>query len=213
MTGVPSSTAIADVLALAGRPGAVSPPLVYIAGDAPVLGVAVTVHMAPGPGAEGGAFEPLYDLLSSDLCGSVVVVGGAAEVPDAVWGEILSRAAALAGADGVLIDAAVRDRQRLQREGVAVWGGPAATVGAVGAVHVEAISVPVTIGEVLIQPGDTVVMDEDGAVVLASRDAEEILDRARRYAEAEDQVLGALTAGETLSEAYRYKRAVRAELQ
>ena len=217
MTDVPPTTVLADVLAIAGRDGWLSPPLrpfaVPAEAAAPASGRAVTVLMAPGPTPGGGALEPLYDLLSGDLTGAVVVVGGVEDVTAAPWGQILSRAAAGAGAVAVVVGGAVRDKAELQGEGIPVWGVADATVGAVGAAHVVAVGVPVTIGGVTVEPDDVVVVDAGGVVRLPAAVADEVLADGRRYHDAERRVLDDLGAGIPLKESYRHKRDTVADLR
>ncbi len=129
-----STTALADVLAILGRRGWLSPPLFEFAPTAElVTGVATTIAMAPGPDPSGGAFEKLYARLDDDLSSRIVVIGGAGEIDAAVWGQILSRAARRAGAIAAVIDGCIRDRVHLAGEGLPVWARRECTVGGVSA--------------------------------------------------------------------------------
>ncbi|MGH9209837.1 MAG: RraA family protein [Acidimicrobiales bacterium] len=267
---VPPTTAVADVLALRGRTGWLSPPLRLVvgasagpagstsggddddrqpdAGSPPtrvvadgqsgaVLGRACTVELRRGP----GGFGPLYQLLSGDLTARVLVL----VAPDddvAVWGELLSTAAAQVGATGVLVAGAVRDVAACQAVGVPLWASVVRTVGPAGGMETAAIGGPVTVGAVTVADGDLVVLDADGVVALPARpvtgagprtddagntaaaehqvaaaraddaDADAILAAARAYADAESQVAAALRAGVPLREAYRIKAEAVAQL-
>jgi 4-hydroxy-4-methyl-2-oxoglutarate aldolase len=204
-----STTAIADVLALHGRRGWLSPPLVeFAAAPKPIRGMATTVTMAPGPDPQGGAFEQLYARLDGDLSSRVIVIGGASEVQGAVWGQILSRAARRAGAAGAVIDGCVRDRAALAAEGLPVWGRRECMVGAVGLVHVAALDEPVTVVGVKVRAGDSIIGDHDGTVVLADDLAEQLLAQAHEYDRAEAALLADLASGVSLVEAYEHKRRV-----
>jgi len=204
-----STTALADVLAILGRRGWLSPPLFEFAPTAElVTGVATTIAMAPGPDPSGGAFEKLYARLDDDLSSRIVVIGGAGEIDAAVWGQILSRAARRAGAIAAVIDGCIRDRVHLAGEGLPVWARRECTVGGVGVVHVTSIDEPVMIGGVTVRPGDRVTVDRGGAVVLDSASADALLTHAREYATAEDALLKDLRRGVPLGEAYEHKRRV-----
>jgi regulator of RNase E activity RraA len=213
---IPPSTTLADVLLMHGIDGCLTPPLRTVSAPrSPVYGRAITVQMAPG--AVDGGFDPLYELLSSDLAGVVLVVAGMAGIPGAVWGQILSRAAARQGAAGTLVDGAVRDVALLESEHHPVWAASEHTAGAPGQAHVSSIRATVRVGGSSIDDGDIVVADAAGAVRLPQADAEMLLSHARALAEAEERVLEDLASGRRLSEAYHHKRtaqsAIRAELQ
>ena len=201
---IPPSTAIADVLALRGHGGWLSPPLRQAFPGA-ATGTARTVSLQPGT----AGFGLLYELLSSDLRGRVIVV----DTPDddvAVWGALLGTAAAGAGAAAVVIGGAVRDVAGLA---LPTWARSVATVGPAGALEVAAIGSPAEIGGVHIADGDTVVVDDDGVVSLHAAGADATLADARAYAEAEDEVAADLLAGTPLRDAYRHKADVVARLR
>lgn len=213
---LPPTTTLADVLLMHGRPGALTPPLRTMqAPRRPVCGRAITVQMAPG-GVEGG-FDQLYDLLSQDLGGAVIVVAGMRDVPGAVWGQILSRAALRRGALAAVVDGAVRDVSLLDSEGLPVWAASEHTSGAPGQAHVAATRATVRVGDVSIDDQDLVVADAAGAVRLPAQHAEMLLACARDLAEAEERVLEDLAAGLRLTEAYHHKKAaqttIRSQLQ
>ena len=122
---LPPTTALADVLQLRGLNGWLAPPLVPVAvSPVGVSGPAVTVALGLGSGPGGVGLAPLHDLLSDDLGGGVVVVAGAGGVAGAVWGEILSVAAAASGAVAVLVDGRGRCGGRGRRRDPLVGLGP-----------------------------------------------------------------------------------------
>ena len=215
MSDVPPTTTLADVLLMHGIPGCLTPPLQTMAAPpTPVCGRAVTVSFAPG--AVDGGFDPLYELLSGDLGGCVLVLGGMRDVPGAVWGQILSRAASRRGAVGAVIDGAVRDVSLLDAESLAVCAATRHVAGAPAHAHVAATHTTVHVGDVAVEDGDVIVADAAGAVRLPRVQADMLLSHARALAAAEDRVLDDLAAGRRLVDAYHHKRtaqsAIRAEL-
>lgn len=150
----------------------------------------------------------LHDALSRPLPGAVVVLAGAGAAPGAVWGQILTRAVAGRGAVGAVVDGPVRDRHALAAEGLLLWGGPPATVGPAGQCRLVTAGTDVRVGDLVVHPGDTVVLDADGIVVLDPSTGADTLAWATAYAAAEDAVLDDLAAGRPLAEAYRHKRRV-----
>jgi 4-hydroxy-4-methyl-2-oxoglutarate aldolase len=201
----PPTTAIADVLALRGRGGWLSPPLRGARTGPPVAGPAVTVSLQPGT----GGFGPLYELLSGDALAGSVLVLSAPDDDVAVWGALLSAAARDRGAVAAVVAGAVRDTAALA---LPTWARATATVGPAGALEVSAIGAAVEIGASSVAAGDVVVVDADGVVAVPADDAVGVLADARRYADAEERVAAALAAGEVLTAAYRHKADVVAEL-
>jgi 4-hydroxy-4-methyl-2-oxoglutarate aldolase len=174
--------------------------------DAPVTGTARTVQVAYAESGPG--FTAMYDLVSSDLTGQVVVVADAHTVPGAVWGEILSQAAAGSGAVAALVDGSVRDRAEMAAVGMPVYGAASAVVGPAGRAHVVAVDGEVMVGGVTIAAGDTVVIDSAGCVRVRAAEAAAVVAAARQYAAGEERVVTALVAGEPLSSAYLHKAQV-----
>ncbi len=202
---VPPVSAVADVLAMFGLDGWLTPPLRPVVGaSAPVAGRAVTARLAGG--AEGPGLGGLHALVSRPLHGEVLVLAGAAAVPGAVWGEIMSAAAVRQGAVAVVVDGAVRDRPDMAAEGLPVYATAEVVVGPAGRGHLVAEGEPVEVTGVVVAPGDTIVVDATGAVRVPASETERVLAAAARYAAGEDAVKGGLALGEPLVEAYRHKR-------
>jgi 4-hydroxy-4-methyl-2-oxoglutarate aldolase len=204
-------SAIADVLALWGMDGWLTPPLVpIVAAPVTMSGRAVTVqvcHDTKGPG-----LSPIYDVLSADLHGRVVVFAGARPVPGAVFGEILAGAARQQGATGVLVDGWVRDRDDMTKIGLPVFAAGERVVGPNGTAHLVSIGQQVSVDGVTVATDDVIVIDPSGCVRVPADRATDVLDAAARYAAAEALVADALAAGEPLAAAYRHKRTMLSEL-
>jgi regulator of RNase E activity RraA len=210
---VAPTSAIADVLALWGFDGWLTPPLdLVVAGaESPVVGRALTVQISAA--ATGPGFSQIYDVLSQELSGGIVVMAGAQPVGGAVFGELLASAAAGRGAVSVLVDGWIRDCDELALIGLPVIAAGTRVVGPYGTAHITAVDTVVDIGGVAISPNDVVVTDRSGAVRIPAPEAEAVLAAARRYAAAEVAVAEALADGEPLTAAYRHKRAMLDELR
>ncbi len=213
----PPVSAIADVLALWGMDGWLTPPLTpVVAASAAVSGRALTVQLAHD--TSGPGLSPIYDVLSADLRDRVVVIAGARPVPGAVFGEILAGAARQQGAAGVLVDGWVRDRDDMTAIGLPVLAVGERVVGPNGCAHLLSVGEPVSIESfgdavaVTVATDDVIVIDPSGCVRIPADRADDVLDAAGRYAAAEVLVAAALAAGEPLATAYRHKRAMLAEL-
>ena len=207
----PPVSAIADVLALWGLDGWLTPPLIpMVAAPVAISGRALTVQLAHG--ATGPGLSPIYDVLSADLTGRVVLLAGARPVHGAVFGEILAGAAHQQGASAVLVDGWVRDRTDMLTIGLPVLAAGERVVGPNGAAHLMSVGEPVLVDDVSIATDDLIVVDPAGCVRVPAALADDVLDASARYAAAEVLVAEALSAGELLADAYRHKRAVLAEL-
>ena len=209
---VPPVSAIADVLALWGDDGWLTPPLtpVVAASQSIIGGVRIVVieSASSGPG-----LAPMYDAMSNDLSGCFVVFAGAHPVGGAVWGEIVTHAARQQNAVGALIDGFVRDVPEMSKLGLPSYASGRCVGGPSARAHVVGVNVETRICGISIAPGDSVVADATGCVRIRASRVEDVLVAARRYAAAEAQVANALIDGEPLSSAYRYKKSVVDELK
>jgi len=214
---VASTSAIADVLALKGRSGWLTPPLQpVVAARCPVVGEAVTMRIErrdPAAGGEAPDFTPMYEVLSGDHSGKVLVIAGATDVGGAVWGEILARSARQAGFAGIALDGFVRDLGALHDLELPIYASGTAVVGPQGRAHVSSVNADVTINDVTVSPGDTIILDDSGCIRLESTDSSDVLAAAALYERAEEEVLGALAAGERIKSAYKYKSSAVARLK
>ena len=129
--------------------------------------------------------------------GEVLVLTMPEPAPVALVGDLLVTQAKARGAVAVLVDAAVRDSQELVEMGLPVWARWIRSRGATKT-EVGELDVPVTVGGQEIRPGDLVVLDADGATVVAAGRADEVL-AASRAREAKERVKRAKLEGGALS--------------
>lgn len=126
--------------------------------------------------------------------GDVLVLTMPEPAPVALVGELLATQAERRGAAALLVDAAVRDVEELRELGLPVWARwvrvRGADKGAVGS-----IDETVEVGDAEIRPGDTVVLDADGVVVVSRERLETVLAAARDRAEREHAKRAKLSAG------------------
>ena len=110
--------------------------------------------------------------------GEVLVLTMPEPAPIALIGDLLVTQAQTQGAVAILNDAAVRDSEELVAMGLPVWTRWIRSHGATKDI-VGALDVPVTVGGQEIRPGDLVVLDADGATVVATERADEVLEASR----------------------------------
>lgn len=133
--------------------------------------------------------------------GEVLVLAMPQPEPVALLGELLATQIRRRQAAAVLVDAAVRDVDELRALGLPVWARYVRAAGA-DKQQAGAIDVPVRIGGATIRPGDLVVLDADGAVVVAAERAEEVSAAAHARAQREAALRARFEAGELSKNIY-----------
>ena len=172
---------VATVHEAAGRTGIVDLPLTRVVPGSRAAGPARTALCAPGDNTM------VHALVAHARPGDVLVLTSAEAAPVAFVGDLLATQARAQGVAAVLVDGAVRDLDELADLGLPIWTrfvrAQGATKGEVGK-----LDVPVVVGGVEIRPGDLVVMDGDGAVVVPTDRVEAVLSAARERADKETAV-------------------------
>jgi 4-hydroxy-4-methyl-2-oxoglutarate aldolase len=172
-----------------GRRGFAGPHLHPIQQGVRLAGAAVTVSSHPG--------DNLMVHAAVEVCqeGDVLVVANTAPSTHGMFGELLATSLLARGVRALVIDAGVRDTAELRELGFAVWSQHVSCQGTVKA-SPGSVNVPVTLGGVVVNPGDVVCADDDGVVVVARDDAAWALDRSRERVANEDGTRARLAAGE-----------------
>ena len=182
---------VATVHEAMGKEGLVDLPLVQVVPGSRAAGSARTALCGPADNLMAHA------AVAHARPGDVLVLTMTEPVPVALIGDLLVTQAIEQGVAALLVDGAIRDVEELQALGLPVW---ARWVRARGATkeHVGELDVPVIVGGAEINPGDVVVLDADGAVVVgAGRVGETVAlaqERERNEIEAREHYLaGALS--------------------
>jgi hypothetical protein len=120
----------------------------------------------------------------------------------APWGELLTTASIARGAAGCVTDGLVRDVRRIREVGFPVFHGGIGPLDSKGRGEMMAMDVPVECGGVRVEPGDYVLGDVDGVVVVPHAAAEEAFRQALGKVAAEDRTREMLAAGRKLREVF-----------
>ena len=120
-----------------------------------------------------------------------------------IWGELLSTAARNSGCVGAIVDGAVRDIRQMREMGFAVFARGASPYDSQNRQRVIDVDVPVEIDGVRFSPGDLVVVDEDGVVVVPRAVEEAVIQRAWKKVHAENVTRDAIKAGMKAQAAWR----------
>jgi len=153
-----------------------------------LVGTAVTVRTRPG---DNLAIHRAFDFCRP---GDVLVVDGAGELSQALMGDIMASYAQSIGVQGLVIDGAIRDVGELRQRDFPVYARGVTHRGPYKNGPGE-INVPVTIGKMVVHPGDIIVGDEDGVLAISPADVEAVIAGARKQGAKEADALDAIAKG------------------
>ncbi len=136
----------------------------------------------------------LHKAIGMAMPGDVIVVDVQGDMVNAVIGELMMTDAKKRGLAGVVIDGAVRDVDALRNLGFPVYAAGVTPKGPYKDGPGE-INVPVCCGGIVVNPGDIIVGDGDGIVVINAKDAAAIAQRAKAKMKAEEETMKAIEAG------------------
>src|ERR1700682_259235 len=179
---------VATVHEAMGRRGIIDIPLIQVVPGSRAAGPARTVRCGQGDNLM------VHAALSTVLPGEVLVLTLPEPASFSLVGELIAIQAAYRHVAGILVDAAVRDFDELVAIGLPIW---ARWIRASGTTKdfVGYVNQPVTVGGVKITPGDIVVLDADGAVVVPAADQEAVLKAAAERVAREDEARARYKAG------------------
>jgi 4-hydroxy-4-methyl-2-oxoglutarate aldolase len=151
---------------------------------------------------EADPYELEIDAMDSLGPGDVVVYSTDFAGSNAPWGELMSTIAQRNGAVGCVCDSQVRDCVRIIEMGFPVYYTGIRPLDSMGRGRVLAYDVPVRCGDVLVQPGELILADFDGIVVVPRAVEAQVLRLAAEKVEKESASRAALLAGKSLREVY-----------
>lgn len=170
--------------------GIVSPQIRAHFENVRTVGTAVTVKM---PGADGGI---LHYAMGCARPGDFLVVDRCGESVTAAMGGAMAYAAKQAGIAGIIIDGYVTDLGELRQHGVPVWSWGASAITTRVKGEEGEFCTAVQCGGVVVRPGDAVIADENGIVILPPAQALVLAHRAIEFQENEKHTLARLAQGE-----------------
>ncbi|HWO70084.1 MAG TPA: 4-carboxy-4-hydroxy-2-oxoadipate aldolase/oxaloacetate decarboxylase [Actinomycetota bacterium] len=195
---------VATIHEARGRAGLLAPEVRPIAPDLRMAGTAVTVSVPPG--------DNLMVHVAVEQCaeGDVLVVAPTSRSDTAYLGELLATALAVRGVRGAVIDGGVRDVAELRAMPFPVWSRVVSASGAVKETLGD-VNVPVVCAGQLVRPGDVVVADDDGVVVVPRDAAAEVLKACRARKEKEARSRERYRAGELSLDVHAMRESLEAK--
>ncbi len=161
----------ASLYEAAGKRGDMAPHIRALAGGKRVAGFAFTLRTLPGDNL--GVFHAISAAQRNDVL--VIDAGGTDRVT--IWGGTSAIAAQAKGIAGCVTNAAIRDVAEIDALGFPVFAAGTSVRGATKN-HAGWMNIPVCVGDVTVNPGDLIVGDEDGVVVIPAAEIEMVVARA-----------------------------------
>jgi len=164
-----------------------------------VAGIAFTVKSAPNVKITGEM--TFRTQMISELPADTMVMWDTSNDEKAtLWGGVMTATAAGLGVKGAVIDGGIRDTHQILEKDFPVFYKHRTPNGSLGRCLITHYQVPIKIGDVLIKPGDVVLGDIDGVVVVPRDIAYDVLVRAEEIKANEKQIFGWVAEGKTVNE-------------
>jgi 4-hydroxy-4-methyl-2-oxoglutarate aldolase len=185
-----SNQASADVHEAMGKRNAMTAEIESVAGPPQICGSAVTARVTPGD-------NTMVHVAANVAEAGDVLVFESNTTETATWGELATRNARRKGLNGVVSGGNVRDTEAIDELGFPVFSRAVSQSGA-RKEGTGSVNIPISVGDVVVRPGDIIVGDQDGVSVVPQPSAEGIKTATEAKREAENAIRKRIENGESL---------------
>ncbi|RON22567.1 MULTISPECIES: 4-carboxy-4-hydroxy-2-oxoadipate aldolase/oxaloacetate decarboxylase [Pseudomonas] len=190
---------VATVHEAQGRKGLLDSAIRPIQQNQSISGTAVTVLVAPG---DNWMFHVAVEQCQPD---DILVVATSSPCTDGYFGDLLATSLMARGVRALIIDAGVRDTRTLRDMGFKVWSRAVHAQGTVKET-LGSVNVPIICAGQWVEPGDIVVADDDGVVIVRREELPTVVETSRKRARLEEQKRVRLAAGELGLDIYEMRQ-------
>lgn len=208
-----ATTELSDALDSLGLRGAVYGVRPMWDGCTKIVGRAVTVKITAA-GITKAKHHLGVRAIEAAEPGDVIVIDNGGRIDTSCWGGILATAAQVKGISGVVIDGACRDVDDYVELGFPVYARGAVPMTARGRIMEQDFNCLIQCGGVQVRPGDVVVADRSGVVIVPQEKLEEVVAKAEELLAREQEMIAEIRAGKSILEVdakYSYENMLRGD--
>lgn len=159
-----------------------------------VCGEAFTVKAVKDP-TMSGELEVRVRMLDDLRPGHVVIWNANGDDHASHWGGVMTRASLKRGVRGAIVDGGIRDTKDILQQQFPIWYRYRTSNGALAHTKIVGYQTPIYVGEIIVKPGDILLADIDGALVIPRRLATDVLQRAEQIEQNEGEIKEWVDAG------------------